>query len=240
MELRRYSKLLCGLIAVIIIGATLTLGISISNSLNSTSGLSTPVLQADSFNHGPSASAITPTLETIVAPTTPTLAATPTLIPGTVIKLPSSSSIGLKLVSTPDLPLISLDSAKQAVYNLGISWAKGGQVNGKTVILSATYGLATFGGLAKDGKTWVGAVNFPVRNCNDAGVCTDTGQVLDHIENRLMWILDYGNTIMLAGGPAPNSCQPVACTPFPDFDHSVYAVDAQTKDVIRIWFYYGS
>jgi len=158
---------------------------------------------------------------------------------GTVIPLPSSQTVGLKLINVTENPLIPVEVAQLSVANIGISWALGGEVDGKPIILSATYGSGTFGGYTNDGKNWVGPMNFPVRNCSSDGKCTPTGQVLEHIENRLMWILDYGNAKMTAVAPPSQACKSVACTPVPDFNHSVYAVDALTKDVILIWFYYG-
>jgi hypothetical protein len=50
-----------------------------------------------------------------------------------------------------------------------------------------------------------------------------TDVVLDHIENRPMWILDYDNAYA-------HGTQVV-------FKHAAYAVDAQTRTVLKIWFY---
>ena len=54
-------------------------------------------------------------------------------------------------------------------------------------------------------------------------IALPTGEVLDHIENRPVWIIDYGNTIGY-GSQAT-------------FNHTVYAVDHLTGGVMLIWFY---
>ena len=76
--------------------------------------------------------------------------------------------------------------------------------------VEATFGLATLGSATEDGS-WIGDRNIPL----------PTGEVLDHIENRPVWIIDYGNTIGYSWR----------------FNHSVYAVDDATGGVMVIWVY---
>jgi hypothetical protein len=124
----------------------------------------------------------------------------------------------------------------RTVYNLGLPFAFGGTFNGKTVSLTATYGLATFGKRNQNGL-WEGSVNIPIQTCNADGKCNPTGKYLDHIENRPVWILDYGNTEW------PASARPCATSLCPTptvYNHSVYAVDAITGAPLFGWPYQGS
>lgn len=82
----------------------------------------------------------------------------------------------------------------------------------------AMYGLATFGKPGEVGKPWLGDRNIPL----------PTGEVLDHIENRPMWILDFGN---IPGGISSRADS--------GHNHVVYAVDAQTRAILLIWSYAG-
>lgn len=109
----------------------------------------------------------------------------------------------------------------QAIADIGMPWAHGGTWENMPVTIQAYYGLATFGGLGFNG-VWEGERNIPL----------PSGEVLDHIEGRPMWIIDYGNTTFVAGG-CPDCPEP------PDYDHSVYAVDAATGEVWIVWGYVG-
>lgn len=140
---------------------------------------------------------------------------------GEVITLPASRAGELTLVDTGATPLISQEQAMQAVADLGVPWGLGGRWQGKPVTVSAAHGLATFGRPGENGKPWVG----------DRNILLPNGKRLDHIEDRPMWIIDYGNTIGYGGG-CPE-CPPAI------FDHTVYAVDTQTEAVLKIWFYKG-
>ena len=64
---------------------------------------------------------------------------------------------------------------------------------------------------------WVGDQNIPIKGTNI---------VLNHIEPRPRWIIDYGN-VTAYGSQA-------------EFNHAVYAVDVESKSVLKIWFYQGS
>lgn len=142
----------------------------------------------------------------------PSPVATPAV--GEIIPLPSSTSGGLTLVQTDKVPAFSQEEAMQIVHDLGIPFAFGGDWEGLQVTVSATYGIGTLGHPGPPSMPWVGDRYFPLPG---------TDVVLDHIENRPMWILDYGN--VRAGGSQA------------EFRHAVYAVDEETRSVLKIWFY---
>ena len=123
------------------------------------------------------------------------------------------------LLRTSAPPLISRQEALHLIHNGGAPWALGGQYEGETVTIRAEYGLVTLGRPGEHGRDWLGDRNIPL----------PTGEVLDHIERRPMWIVDYGNVIAYGSG-CPR------CPP-PIFNHIVYAVDAQTRAVLLSWFY---
>ncbi len=142
----------------------------------------------------------------------PSPVATPAV--GEVIPLPASTPGGLTLVQTDKVPAFSQQEAMQIVHDFGIPFALGGDWEGLQVTVSAAYGLGTFGHPGPPGMPWVGLQHVPLKG---------TDVVLDHIENRPMWILDYGN--VRAGGSQA------------EFRHAVYAVDEETRSVLTIWFY---
>ncbi len=142
----------------------------------------------------------------------PSPATTPAV--GEVIPLPSSTSGGLTLIRTDTVPAFSQQEAMQIVHDFGIPFALGGDWEGLQVTVAAAYGLGTFGRPGGPGLPWLGDRYFPLKG---------TDVVLDHIENRPMWILDYGN--VRAGGSRAV------------FRHAVYAVDEETRSVLKIWFY---
>ena len=154
--------------------------------------------------------AATSAVPTAVTTLLPTKVATP--VPGEVIILPASGPGDLTLIATDILPSITQQQAMQAVYDMGVPWGLGDSYEGKTPVISATFGLATFGSQAPDGQ-WVGLRNIPL----------PSGEMLDHIESRPVWIVDYGNTVAYGSQAV--------------FSNTVYAVDTATGVVVKTWFY---
>jgi len=103
-----------------------------------------------------------------------------------------------------------------------LPWGLGGQFQGKTVTVAAWYGLGTVGHPGDAGKPWLGRRNIPLKD----------GTLLDHIQHRPMWIIDYGNMVAYGAG-APKK-------PAPVYNHTVYLVDAQTRTVLEVRFYQGA
>lgn len=175
----------------------------------------------------PNAIAATPTVAspTAVAITDETLITLPTAL--------AQNLSELHIRATNLVPSISQRDAMQVVYNFTKqNWALG--KNGNTW---AQFGLVTIGSSGGAGKPWAGLRNIQVLNCS-AGKCQNTGQVLDHIENRPMWILDYGNVDAPSLGVLP--CPNCTTTPIPDNNHIVYTVDVQTKTVMGMVRFYRS
>ena len=144
-----------------------------------------------------------------------------TVVPGRPIDVPALKQKDITLIAVDAPPVIPVEQVLRAIADIGVPWALGGQWNGKDVTITPYYGLATFGRPGLNG-VWEGDRNIPLPN----------GEVLDHSENRPMWIVDYGNTEFLAGG-CPDCPEP------PKYNHSVYAVDAATGQVWTIWGYVG-
>lgn len=133
---------------------------------------------------------------------------------GEVIALPSSESGELTLVRTDKLATFSEQEAMQIVHDSGVPFGLGGEWLGRPVTVSAAYGIGTFGRPGGPGLPWLGDRHIPLKG---------TEVILDHIENRPMWILDYDNAY--AHGTQV------------DFKHAVYAVDEETRSVLLAWFY---
>jgi len=226
MKLRKFLIVAIGLFVVT---ASAVLTFSVFAAKNSTESAPTNYVSAAASNSTTRSSATT-------VPTT-----LPAMAVGTHIALPFDNMLGMTLLYTDIAPAISQQGATQIVYHfLGNQqdWAlgNGGKRQGKTVTVTAHYGAATFGGLTKDGKTWGGLQNVHVRSCDNSGKCSANGQVLKHLENRPMWILDYVN--VEENVPAP-MCMNQSCTPIsiPPTNHVVYAVDIQTNSVVSVQFY---
>ncbi|HMM42205.1 MAG TPA: hypothetical protein PKA95_09915 [Thermomicrobiales bacterium] len=149
----------------------------------------------------------------------------PTAIPAAGQPYPDNPAFAgqdLTIIRTDAPPLISQADAMDAVSRLGVPWGQGGEWEGREVTVAATYGLVTAGRPGEDGKPWVGLRNIPLPD----------GTTLDHIEDRPMWVIDYGNTYFVGAG-CPE------CTPPPDYNHSVYLIDAATASVWVVWGYLG-
>jgi hypothetical protein len=166
-----------------------------------------------------------PATATPVPATATPVPATATPAVGEVIPLPADLKMcaDLSLVRAAVPPAISQQAAMQAIADQwGVPWALGGQWEGKPVTVQAWYGLATFGEPNRNGQGWIG----------DRNIRLITGEVLDHIENRPVWIIDYGNTVFHAAG-----CP--GCPPPPKYNPTVYAVDVLTGTVMMVWPYVG-
>lgn len=72
-----------------------------------------------------------------------------------------------------------------------------------------------------DGAPWIGNRNIPL----------PTGEILDHIDSRPMWIVDVGGVEGFYGGEPGLSVPP--------YNHVVYAVDDLTQAVLFAWSYPG-
>ncbi|HEX2915038.1 MAG TPA: hypothetical protein VH186_29865 [Chloroflexia bacterium] len=246
MRQKGFDKILVSAIAVIGISSLFMIGLAIfftnSNKLHNDNSVQT--LQASQTRAlvgavPDSVIALTPShLASTPAPTVVEQGVTiinPNIAVGDKVLLPlDGQGTGIKLIRTLDPPLISLQEARSAVYNRGISWALGGNLNGQAVTLTAAYGLVTIGSPTATGNGWLGPQNIPLSICTTDGKCSPTNAVLNHIENRPMWVLDYGNTNFPANGPA---CVSTPCPTPQIYNHSVYTVNAQTRAVITADFY---
>jgi hypothetical protein len=127
--------------------------------------------------------------------------------------------------------ILSENDALQAVSNMGVPFAKGGQYFGKTVTIKSYYGLVTKGSRNSKGE-WVGGpINIQLQTCSSSNQCTPTGKVLDRIENRPMWVVDYGNVAFRTSG--------IGGTPY-SHNHAAYLIDEETKEVLLVIGYTGS
>lgn len=226
MRYRSYGKILIGAIATTIIVilsfvALSTYFVGSNVGSNNYPPAATQNSNSPALAVGASVATATPPPTRAVVPTTTSglTIPTPSVAVGDIIPLPAAladhQNLTLRRPATnPQL------SAQDAMRLVTAPWGMGGDYKGKKVTITATYGLATLGSRGADGK-WVGGP----RNL------TIAGQVLDYIENRPMWILDYANTEFIVGGcPAP-------CPPPPTYTHTVYAIDEQTKILVFGWFY---
>lgn len=138
---------------------------------------------------------------------------TTTPAPGEVILLPASPYGQLTLVYADTPPAIS----EAAAIELARGWSS--EPLGDDI--TATFGLATFGQPGVDGAPWIGNRNIPL----------PTGELLDHIDSRPMWIVDVGSVEgFYAGEPGLS---------LPPYNHVVYAVDDMTQAVVLVWSYPG-
>lgn len=110
-------------------------------------------------------------------------------------------------------------------------------INGQTILFTAYYGLVTVGYRGPNGL-WAGSfLNIPLHDCTK-GTCQPTGETLDHIENRPMWLFDLQITVALSHATCPPAGTP--CPQTIDPNHQVNLVDAQTLMFIGGVSYYGS
>lgn len=139
------------------------------------------------------------------------ISATPGASPaiGAVIPLPSSNYGELTLISTGTPPSITSAEA--------IDIVRRSVTAPLTDQITSTFGLATFGQRGADGR-WVG----------DQNVRLPDGEIVDHIENRPMWIVDVGGLEGAVGGQTTRQ-----------YNHVVFAVDTMTRGVVLVWSYPG-
>ena len=155
-----------------------------------------------------------------------------------------SRHTNLSLRFTKAAPLITQQEAMQVVRDSGVVWGLGGDFQDKPVTVRALYGQLTLGrpedtlgldtgdnqqALSSECAGWVGPCNVPVKRCIEDN-CQNTGKVINRIENRPYWIIDYGNTIISHSG-----CP--TCLAQAPYNHTVYAIDAQEKFVLMVWGY---
>lgn len=128
----------------------------------------------------------------------------------------NSSGDPVRLIRTADPPLLSQREAMEVVAE-SFPWGLGGEHEGKPVSVQGWYGIGTIGSPGPNGW-WAGDRNIPLPD----------GEVLDHIEDRSMWLLAYGNVPGIMGSQALYGPPP------PVYHHNVYAVDARTRSIL--WF----
>lgn len=199
---------------------------------------STPTLRSTSERVKTSPVRVTATATATSAPppqaTQPPARESVTTVAGNAIPLPANlrtqNSTGdpVTLIQTADPPLISQEEAMQAVADHGFPWGLGGRYAGKPVSVEAWYGLGTIGRSGAHG--WLGPLNIRLSN----------GEILDHIEDRPIWLIDYSNVPQIMSSGSGNPTEAVSPSFEPDtprFGHTVYAVDAKTRSVIWIASY---
>jgi hypothetical protein len=206
------------ILVVILIGALSIIGLTVTNLKNNSNSNQnafaaiTATIQPTIWAKEtipPTPPIATPTVQmTISAPT-----ATPAI--GEIINIPSAVRGDLTVRRTDIAPLISQQEAQQVLKDYGIIWAFEDTQSIPSVTLLATYGLVTQGRPTPDGKDWIGNRNIRLSN----------GTILPYIENRPMWILDYGNVAVQGS--------------MKTFNHLACLVDAETKTLIVGWMYDG-
>ncbi len=171
---------------------------------------------------------LTPTVVPVV---TPTWGGFPTITNGP--QYPSKfAEQGLFIKPVAGTPIVSRDDALRAMLNRGeqttLTIVSDHQivVNGQSILYTAYYGLVTDGYRGPNGLWAGGNLNVPVSKCTVDGKCVPTGEVLDHLENRPMWVVDLQITVQ----PSMPTCPPVGtpCPRYPLPNHSVNLIDAQT------------
>lgn len=201
------------IVELVIIGivATVLIGIALVHWSDNGPGRSRSTAELAPATASPNASAAFGTL----SQDTPTSS-----VPiGGLISLTSAAPGELSLRRTGEAPLITEQQAKQAIANIGVPWAMQADWDGGKVMVQATYGVGTFGQPGVNGAPWIGDRNIPLPN----------GDLLDHVDGRPMWIIDYE-------GPKAYGAGCPGCPP-DEYNHTVYAVDGQSVGVLKIWFY---
>ena len=246
LNLKKIDGIILSTIVVVIVGSIITIALTVlltgsnnkassSVSLSQISRLDTPVAAANP-TLSTTTVALTPPGQTTAAAGTAEASTTSPVAVGENIPLPFGNRLSIKMFRTIDPPLISLEQAKKAIYNEGLDFSVTGILNGKVVTLDAAYGLVTLGTKNTGGNKqgWLGPQNIPVPSCDSSGKCNPTDAILNHVENRPMWVLDFGNTDFPAAG-VPCTSNP--CPTPQIFNHSVYTVDAISGAVFTAEFY---
>jgi hypothetical protein len=172
----------------------------------------------DSFIGTPTGTGLATVVEQVDAtPTATAVSDTQIPIPAEIANHNTTGEpVTLRSVSEP--PLITQQQAMEIVAK-DFPWGHGGTWEGKEVTVQARYGLGSIGYEGAHG--WLGDLHIPL----------PSGQVLDHIENRPMWLLAYSNV----PGIIASACW--GCAPPPVYTHDVYAVDAQSQSIIWLASY---
>jgi hypothetical protein len=173
----------------------------------------------DSFIGTPTGTGLATVVEQVDAtPTATAVSDTQIPIPAEIANHNTTGDpVTLRSVSEP--PLITQQQAMEIVAK-DFPWGHGGTWEGKHVTVQAWYGLGSIG-YADSRGNWLGSLNIPL----------PSGQILDHIENRPMWLIAYGNV----PGIIASACW--GCATVPVYTHDVYAVDAQSRSVIWLASY---
>jgi hypothetical protein len=222
MRQKRYDPLLLTALTIValvalglLIAATFLTKTEITAEATASKAQTTPVLS------NLAAAPTTPT--TVAAGSNPNINLTvPTGAIGDIIPLPAQlSTTGDVVVRRSAQPAkLSLDEVLGAIDN---PWARGGKAdNGLAITVNITFGLVTVGHRGSDGQ-WYGLANIAEFSCTAVRQCTKTGKLLDHVENRPIWVLDYKNLITFGTGTS--------------YNHTVYLVDDATGQFFYLWGY---
>ena len=159
-----------------------------------------------------------------------------------------ASSFAIKVTRVANVPLVSMESALLSMMaqrggkNIKLETNKVVYANGISTPFTATYGAVTIGSRNPSSGGWVGILlNSNLRNCTVAGECSkDVVEVLDHIENRLMWVFDFEQITPTAGMPpcwTPANDPGKPCQ-YIENNQAVTLVDAKTLTFIGGTSYY--
>jgi len=228
------------LIGLLTLGLLLLLVIIIVGVVSSNSELATSASPAPGLPAAAATLALTPTVSNTLIATISTLA--PTAIP-TSAEVPvgqpydrfySQPPIRIKVVRTADPPLVSAETAIISFYartgTPGVT-VSGNKISkdGNSVTFTATYGLVTDGTLCP-GSTdkWCGGGGGTLDNCTTDGKCVISSEVIDHVENRLAWVIDVEINPPLRATPTSCNPDPVTCPLRSYVNHTVHVIDAKT------------
>ncbi len=235
MRIQGYVKVAISLVIATAILGLLLAFISSNSRSNKTGDVTTQPIAA-----AVTASPPTPTPIIVTAvPTSPALTkgtaivtqttATVTVDTGQVIPLSFGPSLGVKAIQPSLPPLHTSDIALQALrahLNIVDIWnLKDSTLNGQPITVTTTFGLVTEGYRGPDGG-WGGMLNIPLRDCTVTAICTDSGKVLDHVENRPIWLIDIEGIRQPSGGP---NAKPT--------NHVVYGIDDLNLDMFAFGKY---
>jgi hypothetical protein len=153
---------------------------------------------------------------------TPTMIARQTAVTGSGLQIPLPANIAshnttgdpVTLHATTDPPIISQQQAMTIVATR-FPWGLAGTWDGNPITVQAWYGIGTIG------DAWHGSQHIPL----------STGETLDRIVNRPMWLLAYNNV----PGIIASACW--GCATPPVYTHAVYAIDGQTQSILWLASY---
>ena len=218
-----YMKAIIGTIALAVVVVLVVVAVSVikDNGSLSSQPASTSVEAAVAVATPIPATPVAPTPTSLPSPTplpipTPTLLATQVAVGQAYPKVYDKPGVDVRVVRVADIPLISQDTALQILTKQigGVPFNYGKA--GNTVTLDSTYGLVTEGSSFAGG--WSGTTNIHLKN----------GEVLDHFENRPMWVLDFGGVDLMSSDQSCNQAK--TCTAH-SLNHAVYLIDAKAMQV---------